>query len=142
MKTNYKELFSLNNLIYLLAVALAFIIVWQTAIVILDNYVLQQEVDDLKEEIALLKLENQKLSFDIEYYKTDAYLDLAARENFNLKAPGERVVYVPRSETTKPSETPPAGGGNSLDEENAQDSIDSASNIDQWLYFLFDREPS
>jgi len=133
-KSNLKEFFSLNNLVYLLAVSLAFVIVWQTAIVILDNYALQQEVDDLKEEVALLELENQRLSFNIEYYKTDAYLDLAARENFNLKLSGERVVYVPRSEANKQSEPAEAA--------DAQNNIDSASNFDQWLYFLFGREPS
>jgi len=133
-KNNLKEFFSLNNLVYLLAVALAFVIVWQTAIVILDNYALQQEVDDLKEEVSLLKLENQRLSFNIEYYKTDAYLDLAARKNFNLKSPGERVVYVPRSETNKQEEPAEAT--------TEQSNIDSASNFDQWLYFLFGREPS
>ncbi len=133
-KSNLKEFFSLNNLVYLLAVSLAFVIVWQTAIVILDNYALQQEVDDLKEEVALLELENQRLSFNIEYYKTDAYLDLAARENFNLKLSGERVVYVPRSEANKQNEPAEAA--------DAQNNIDSASNFDQWLYFLFGREPS
>ena len=132
-KNNLKEFFSLNNLMYLLAVILAFVIVWQTAIVILDNYALQQEVDDLQEEVAVLELENQRLSFNIEYYKTDAYLDLAARENFNLKSPGERVVYVPRSETTDQEAT---------DETDEQTDIDSASNVDQWLYFLFGIEPS
>lgn len=133
-KNNLKEFFSLNNLVYLLVVALAFVIVWQTALVILDNYALQQEVDDLKEEVALLELENQKLSFNIEYYKTDAYLDLAARENFNLKSPGEKVVYVPRAQITDPEE--------STDTAEGQNNIDSASNVDQWLYFLFGREPS
>lgn len=133
-KNNLKEFFSLNNLVYLLAVSLAFVIVWQTAIVILDNYALQQEVDDLKEEVSLLELENQRLSFNIEYYKTDAYLDLAARENFNLKAPGERVVYVPRNDTTESIE--------STDSTNEQSNINEASNVDQWLYFLFGKEPS
>lgn len=133
-KNNLKEFFSLSNLVYLLAVAVAFVIVWQTAVVILDNYALQQEVDDLEEEVALLELENQRLTYNIEYYKTDAYLDLAARENFNLKAPGERVVYVPRSETKKPEA--------SSEEAREQNDIDSASNVDQWLYFLFGREPS
>ena len=133
-KSNLKEFFSLNNLLYLLAVAVAFLIVWQTVLVILENYALQQEVDDLKEEVAVLQLENQRLAFNIEYYKTDAYLDLAARENFNLKAPGEKVVYVPRS---KPKKTEEVTG-----DENERTNIDSASNVDQWLFFLFGREPS
>ncbi len=133
-KSNLREFFSLNNLIYLLAVTLAFVITWQTVIVILDNYALQQEVDDLQEEVAVLELENQRLSFNIEYYKTDAYLDLAARENFNLKAPGERVVYVPRSEIKTTDD--------SKQTESRQNNINSASNVDQWLYFLFGREPS
>ncbi len=137
-RNNLKEIFSLNSLLYLLAVGVAFVIVWQTAIVILDNYALQQQVDDLKEEVAVLELENQRLGFNIEYYKTDAYLDLAARENFNLKAPGEKVVYVPRSEI----ESNGNDANGSSNTTNEQSSVNSGSNLDQWLLFLFGREPS
>ncbi len=138
-KNNLKEFFSLNNLVYLLAVAVAFAIVWQTVFVILDNYALQQEADQLEQEVALLELENQKLIFDIEYYKTDAFLDLAARENFNLQAPGERVLLVPRSQKSLEAGSTPEG---SPGDASTDSNIGTASNLDQWLFFLFGKEPS
>ena len=134
-KNNFKEFFTLNNAIYMAAVVLAFFVVWQTTIVVLDNYALQQQVDELQAEVDILELENQKLSFNIESYKTDAYLDLAARENFNLKSPGEKVLYVPRTEGTSGSDKE---SGDSISDEDT----DPASNFEQWIDFLFGRESS
>jgi len=136
-KNNFKEFFTLNNAVFMAAVALSFFLVWQTSIVVLDNYELQKEVDVLKDEVELLELENQKLSFNIEYYKTDAYLDLAARKNFNLRSPGENVVYVPRSEgDSEPKASNDASVVEAVEDEK------SSSNFEQWLDFLFGRDPS
>lgn len=69
---------------------------WNTYQVILNNYKFQQTVDELNDEIAVLELENQKIKYDIEYYKTDSYLEQRARENLNLRAKGEEAIVVPR----------------------------------------------
>ena len=69
---------------------------WNTYQVILNNYKFQQTVDELNDEIAVLELENQKIKYDIEYYKTDSYLEQRARESLNLRAKGEEAIVVPR----------------------------------------------
>lgn len=135
-KNDVKQLFTLNNLLYLLAVALAFFIVWKTVDVVLENYALQKKVDDLENEVAVLELENEKLVFNNEYYKTDSYLELAARDKFNKKAPGERVIYVPIYEAPVEAES------DTPENEATDDKSEREKNIDQWLYFLFGREPS
>ena len=139
LKTNMnkqllKEIFSTNMLLILIGAALAFLLVWQASSAALENYALQKEVDDLRSEVELLELENQSIGYNIEYYKTDAYLDLAARENFNLKSPGEKVLYVPVLNENSNSETD--------SEEPTSQQEPESSNFQQWLDFLFGRQAS
>lgn len=121
-------------LLLVVGAALAFLLVWQAASAALENYALQREVDELRSEVELLELENQSISYNIAYFKTDSYLDLAARENFNLKSPGEKVLYVPvldeKDEDQSVTET--------------ADGVDEAesSNFQLWLDFLFGRQAS
>ncbi len=49
-----------------------------------------QQENSLQEQIN----KNQKLKN--QYYKTDAYLDIAARRYFNKAAPGEKLYLVPK----------------------------------------------
>jgi len=135
-KNDIKQVFTLNNLLYFLAVALAFFIVWKTIDVVLENYSLQKKVDDLENKVAVLELENERLIFNNEYYKTDSYLELAARDKFNKRAPGERVIYVPYYEppVEEQSDVP---GDDIIDDKSERE-----KNIEQWLYFLFGKEPS
>ncbi len=135
-KNDLKQFFTLNNLLYFLAVGVAFFVAWKTVIVIQENYALQKKVDALKDKVAILELENEKLVFNNEYYRTDSYLELAARDKFNKKAPGERVIYVPRYELQEEDVT-------AVPEDNtSDDKSEREKNIEQWLYFLFGKEPS
>ena len=135
MKNFFKELLTLNSLVYFLAVSAAFLLVWQTTKVTLENYSLQKRVDELQQEVEILELENQAITYSIQYYKTDSYKELAARENFNLKSPGESVLYVPRATQTKPETSNEASSSEVSD-------TSTDSNINRWLYFLFGIDPS
>jgi hypothetical protein len=42
-------------------------------------------------------LQNQNLQLQNQYYGTDQYLDVAARQNLGLGLPGETELLVPRS---------------------------------------------
>ena len=107
---------------------------WSTIGVVNRNWRLQQKVSKLQAEIELLELENERLSYDIEYYKTDEYLEKAAKEELGLRAPGEKVIILPKREekpktTVLKSEGPPEG------------IIARAGyNFDQWMSFLFGRD--
>jgi len=69
---------------------------YNTLSAVLRNYSLQERVDKLNDEITLLELENNKLKYNNEYYKTDSYLERRARESLNLHEAGEKVVVVPK----------------------------------------------
>lgn len=62
------------------------------------NWELQQKINRLQEENELIDLENEALGYDIEYYKTDEYLELAAKQDLGLRAPGEKVIVLPKSQ--------------------------------------------
>jgi len=139
MKNYLKNIFSLNQLVFVLGLVVALSLIWNTSKVVQRNYNLQKQVDTLNDQIAILQLENEQLGYDIEYYKTPEYLELAAREKFNKKAPGEHVVAL-RENAISPS-------ANDNSSETTQKTTKTPKpqyqeNLEEWLYFLFGREPS
>lgn len=135
MKKNWRQIFELNQIVRIVGIVIALSLVWNTVLVVQKNYGLQAQVDDLKSEIELLELENENLRYSIAYYKTDEFLELAAREQFNQKAPGERVVALPEEDAVYL--TPEEKEAN-----QAEPKPQYQENLDQWLYFLFKQEPS
>ena len=119
-----------QNIVFYLFVLIAFSLAWSTVKVIQRNYTLQQQVDAIAAEVSVLEVENQNLGFNIEYFKSDAYLELAAREKFNKAEAGETLV-LPQKE---------ASAKQSTQSENV-DSEDNRpqhqQNIQQWKEFLF-----
>lgn len=49
----------------------------------------------------MLKLQNENTQLQNEYYRTNQYLELAARQYFGLAAPGEKVLLVPKDVAMK-----------------------------------------
>ena len=72
-------------------------ITWSTARAIQSNYDLQKQIAVLKQQNEVLQLENENANLQNRYFSTDQYLDLSARQNLGLAAPGEKVYIVPRS---------------------------------------------
>ena len=119
---------NLNNGVLVVALLIAFSWVWSTIDAIGRNFKLQQQVDDLRQEIAVQELKNQTAEFQNKYYSSGEYQELSARERLNKAAPGEKVLILPpntvKSDGTQqqvPTETP----------------IAERSNFAQWMYFLF-----
>jgi hypothetical protein len=88
----------------------------------------------------VLKLENQNAALQNRYYQTDQYLDLAARQNLGLAAPGEKVLLVPRSvalKYTDPSLIMSASGpGNDASDNRSR----YVKNMENWRDFLLGRK--
>lgn len=134
MAKNWRNLFELNQVVQIFAVLVAVSLIFNTVKVVQKNFGLQAQVDKLKDEITILELRNQQLKYDIEYYKTDEYLELAARQKFNKKATGERVVALPDNDLADPDLE--------SEESNHASLPQYQENFQQWLYFLFGKEPS
>ena len=59
-----------------------------------QTYQLQAEERRLRQEIARLEVQNRELQKQIDYLKSDAYVEKIAREQLNLIKPGETAVVV------------------------------------------------
>lgn len=92
------------------------------------NYDLNQQVNALRAETDRVKTQNEQLSYDIQYYRTDSFRDREARAKLGLQLPGENVVIIPKT-TPAPTVAPSA-------EELARH---KPSYFTQWLNFLLGR---
>ncbi|MDB5170522.1 MAG: hypothetical protein JWO35_216 [Candidatus Saccharibacteria bacterium] len=80
-----------------LFVVIVLMISWSGIKTIQTNYGLQKQISKLNQQNSVKKLENNNLALKNEYYKSNQYLELSARRNFGLAAPGEKEIIVPES---------------------------------------------
>ena len=76
-------------------------ITWSGVKTLQNNYDLQKQISALNQQNTVLQLQNENTALQNQYYKTDEYLDLAARQNLGLAAPGEKVLLISRSVALK-----------------------------------------
>ena len=82
----------------LLVFAIVIILIsWSGANAIDTNYGLQRQISQLEQQDQVKELANKNLQLQNEYFNTNQYLELAARQNFGLAAPGETELLVPKS---------------------------------------------
>lgn len=132
---NYlRKLFNTPHAMMAITIIVVVYLGWSTVGVVNRNWRLQQKVSKLQAEIEILELENEQLSYDIEYYKTDEYLEKAAKEELGLRAPGEKVIILPqRQQESKIG---------SVTTDKVPDGLIARAgyNFDQWMFFLFGRD--
>lgn len=123
------------GLVLFLAVAL--MVSWSGVKVIQTNYELQKQISQLEQEIAVQQLANQNLKLQNQYFQTDQYLELQARQDFGLGGKGETQLIVPKevaeryiakSEVARPPEVQP------LEQPAYQ------RNFEAWIDFFLHRE--
>ena len=115
---------------------IALLVAWSGAAVIQQNYTLQQQVAQLEQEIAIQEIENNNLRMRNEYFETDQYLELQARRQFGLAAPGETMLLVPDEVALRYTTPLP----DALEVETAPVSDDRSplrQNFDAWIDFFF-----
>ena len=114
---------ALNSIGLIVAIYLVVVL----ASTIKKNYDLGRQIDDLGSQITLLQEQKDQLSYDIQYYGTDAFRGREARSKLGLQLPGENVVIIPR-----PSATPAPAAAKSK-------AAPRKSNLQQWFDFLTGR---
>lgn len=113
------------------------LISWSGVKAIQTNYDLQKQISQLTQENQVQQLENNNLKLQNEYYNTNQYLELAARQNFGLGRPGETELIVPKSVAL--AHTVNLGSDQSQAKASSKQPF-YQRNFESWMNFFLHRE--
>jgi cell division protein FtsB len=132
-----KSLQDVRTLGLLMFLVVALLISWSGIKVIETNYGLQKNIAELSQQNDVNKLKNRNLELQNQYYKTNEYLELEARKNFGLAAPGETVLVVPKAVALKHTVAEPLSV---KEPQKVENKPKYQQNFDSWMDFLFHRQ--
>ena len=70
---------------------------WSGANVVQTNFNLEKQVSQLAQQNQVAELKDNNLKLQNQFFNTDTYLELMARQEFGKAAPGETEVIIPRN---------------------------------------------
>ena len=114
------------------------LISWSGIKTIQTNYGLQKQISSLQQQNDIQKLENNNLELQNNYFNSNQYLELAARQNFGLAAPGEKEVIVPETVAMAYTVDLPS---DKTDEATVKQPT-YQKNVNSWVDFLLNRSNS
>jgi cell division protein FtsB len=139
-KARLQKLTDVRNLVFYAFTVLTLAITWSGIKTVQDNYELQKKISAIKQQDSILQLQNENTELQNKYFQTNEYLDLAARQNLGLSAPGETVMLVPLNVAMKyvdPSLAPKKiQAAQTTDDKRSK----YARNIQAWRDFLLGRK--
>ena len=124
------DVLTLDNIVIIVAVLLCFGWTWGSVSSMSRNWELAGQVAEAERKLALLQLEVETMRYENEYYASDEYLELEARRLQNKVDAGENLVYLPENSDAAKHKYDQI-------EEEATVTTQMASNLEQWLQFLF-----
>ncbi len=116
-------------------VVIVLLISWSGVRAIQSNYNLQQQVSKLQQQNKLEQLQNETIALQNEYYNSNQYLELSARQNFGLAKAGEKELLVPASVALSYTANVPYIGTTS----NSKASTAHQVNYQNWIDFFLHR---
>jgi cell division protein FtsB len=123
---------TMSNIVVAAALIIAASWAWGSISTMQRNFTLQKEVDAKRRELELTDLQVQTLKFQQNYYRSDEYKDLAAREHLGLASPGEKVLLLPPN---SPAVKNAAKKEGSTTVASAPEGS-APSNLEQWINFF------
>lgn len=84
-------LYGLLPLLIAAIVLLVLVVIGERAV---QNYGMKQEAKAAENKVVLLKKENQQLNQQLQYYRSDQYIEKMAREELGLVRPGDVAVAI------------------------------------------------
>lgn len=111
-----------------LAVVFAAWFIVGTVSVLQRNYGLQHNIESKQRQLTLAELQVQTLEFESDYYQSNEYKELTARQHFGLALPGEKLLILPPNSAKAIA--------NSGQVQPTVSSSDNASDMSKWLDFL------
>lgn len=110
---------------------------WSGVKAIDANYVLEKQIATLQQQNAVQQLEDSNLQLQNNYYNSDQYLELSARQNFGLAAPGEKELIVPQNVALSYTVAEPKSAA----KQTVANTPGWQRNLQAWLDFFLHRPP-
>lgn len=135
-----QKLTDVRNLALYVFAVVVLAITWSGVRAVQKNYELQKKIEAIKQENEVIKLENQNAELLNKYLGTEQYLELTARQDLGLAAPGEKVILIPKNVALKYLH--PSGRFQQNNEQESPESKRSgyAKNLEDWRNFLLGRK--
>lgn len=121
------DFFKLDNIILLVAFVFCAVWTWGAISSMSRNWELEQRLSARKRELALLRLEVETMALDNNYYRSEEYQELVARQEHNKALPGETLLFLP----------PNSQAARSKHQSSPIEQPARFSNFKQWMSFLF-----
>jgi cell division protein FtsB len=93
----FKNLQDIRTVGLLIFGVIAVLVTWSGVGAVETNYNLQKQISQLQQQNNLSNLQNNDQQLQNEYYNTNEYVELQARELLGKALPGEKLVLVPQN---------------------------------------------
>lgn len=126
------DLLTVENVVLVLAIVLCFVWTYQSIVAMSRNWELSEKLTTERKKLELLTVEVETAELANEYYKTEKYQELMARQLLDKKLPGENMVVMPKNSEAaknKHAEVVATEGWTNTDE--------NYSNFEKWMMYLF-----
>lgn len=120
----FYRLFSSQRFLAILSLTFLIVLLFPLAKTYTQKKLMEKEISDIQEEIAVYQKTNQELKEMISYLESDQSLEEQARLNLNLKKPGEKVIVIDDSK-------------NSVDTGISTTTGEIVSNFTKWWRYFF-----
>jgi cell division protein FtsB len=139
VKAQLKQLRDVRNIAMYLFVLITLAIAWSSVKTIQNNYELQKQISALQQQNQVIDLANQNIQLQNQYYRTNQYLELAARQSLGLAAPGEKIMLIPNAAAMKYVDTSLLHRYLPVEGVKADNRPDYIKNLETWRDFLLGR---
>jgi cell division protein FtsB len=112
------------------------LVTWSGIGAIESNYSLQKQITSLQQQNQLKQLQNNDLQLQNQYYNTNEYLELQARQIFGKGLPGESLILVPQSVAQAQLAMIPT---TAVDNSSPPPKPAYQANFESWINFFFHR---
>jgi len=136
-----KQLLDVRNIALYIFGLIVLAIAWSGAKTVQNNYQLQKQITSLKQQNQVLALQNGNTYLQTQFYKTNEYLELSARQNLGLAAPGEQVMIVPKAVAMKYVDQSLVKQSDTAHTVSIDNRSKQAKNLEAWRDFLLGRNP-
>lgn len=135
----FKMIADIRNIGLYVLVIITLSVAWSSVKSIQKNYEIEKQITALTQEVEVLGQETKNQALKNDYYKTDAFLELAARKYYGKGLPGEQFISVPTEVADKYTH-PEATDAEKAASANAKSTPKFIQNWQDWFNFFLNRD--